>query len=232
MAPRGRPPKLRTSRMDAAIDAMKPLGFAEEVVKAKMHELLEEYEGHYLFIEMDAYKVLLDSLIDQEVALDETSNSNSTTFMRKAIVEDKEVKDDHAIVPADGFIDIPVYPSTTHAALPPPPPPPLPLPPLPPGPPPSPPPPPPPLPVLDALPPPETVQPRRRKPCYGWIDDDDDEEVQFVILPSSLDGQISPPRSPLTQPETPHQYAHPEFTSGRKNRLNRRSRWDLRPEDM
>ncbi|KAI3705071.1 hypothetical protein L1987_75303 [Smallanthus sonchifolius] len=185
MAPRGRPPKVssslcfheflaslideyslkssRTSRMDAAIDAMKPLGFAEEVVKAKMRELLEEYEGHYLFIEMDAYKVLLDSLIDQEVAPEETSNST-------------EVKDDHAIVPADGFIDILVSPSTTHAALPPPPP--LPLPPLPPGPPPSPPPP----PVLDTLPPPETVQPPRRKPCYGWIDDDDEEASGNMVI--------------------------------------------------
>ncbi|KAD5962080.1 hypothetical protein R6Q59_014400 [Mikania micrantha] len=209
MAPRGRPSKARTSRMDAAIDAMKPYGFAEEVVMAKMRELLKEYEGQYMFIELDAYSVLLESLIsDQENHQNqlqvETSNS-------KGIVQG-------AIVPAYGdFIDIPVCSSTTHTVPPPPPPA------LPPPPPPLPPPPP----------------PRKQKPCHGWIcdddDDDDDENLRLLTIPSSLNGQISPPISPpaqpVAQPEKSCQPAETEVSSGRKNRPKRRSMWDLRPDD-
>ncbi|KAF5800092.1 putative histone-lysine N-methyltransferase [Helianthus annuus] len=240
MAPRrrGRPPKPRDSRMDAAIDAMKPFGFTEELVTAKMRQLLKEYEGEYMFIEADAYSVLLECLISnpniehnhqqiqQEVVTGETSNS--------VIVESKEVKDDHAIVVTNEFVDIPVCSSATHTVLPPPPSSPPPLPPPPPS---SPPPPvsdvvlpPPPYFLPEGFPPRENVQPRRRKPCYGWIcdDGDDDEEVRFIILPSSFNRQISPPKSPPAEPEKPQ-----EVTGGRTNRLRgRRSRWDLRPEDM
>lgn len=34
---------------------------------------------------------------------------------------------------------------------------------------------------------------RKQKPCYGWIADDD-EEPQFIRLPSSADRKISPPK--------------------------------------
>ncbi|MFS7958125.1 hypothetical protein Hanom_Chr07g00674461 [Helianthus anomalus] len=139
--------------------------------------------------------------------------------MLKVIVEGKEVKDDHALAVTYGFVDVPMCSSTTHIVHPPPPPPSL----LP-----S-----PPAPILDvALPPPphvlhatlsltENVQPRRRKPCHGWICDDyDDEEIQFIILPAVIIyRQISPPKSPPPEPETPpHQQTQPELSSGRKNR--------------
>ncbi|KAL7611618.1 hypothetical protein Lser_V15G08916 [Lactuca serriola] len=245
MAPRGRTTKSRTSRMDAAIDAMAPFGFTKEVVIAKMRQLLKEYGGQdgYGFIELDAYCVLLEALLadqdKQNQEQGETSNPNEIVEAEKA-----------------GFIDIPICPSTPLTVLPPPslrplvasltplppvvetvltlpplphvmdailpPPPPLPpvvetvlkLPPVPPA-------------MDDMLPsPPENGQPRRRKPCHGWISDVD-EEWHFITLPSSFNRSISPPVTPPT--------THPgqsELTSGRKFRPKRQSRWDLMPEDM
>ncbi|KAH6802308.1 hypothetical protein C2S51_033754 [Perilla frutescens var. frutescens] len=53
--------------MDAAVDAMLPMGFSEEKVKKHVKELLKEYGGDeaWPFIEDTAYKVLLDSLLTE-----------------------------------------------------------------------------------------------------------------------------------------------------------------------
>ncbi|KAI3519832.1 hypothetical protein L1887_09048 [Cichorium endivia] len=218
MAPRGRHTKSRTSRMDAAIDAMAPFGFTEEVVIAKMRQLLKEYGGQdgYGFIELDAYCVLLDALLaDQDKQTQEQVKHGETSKANEIIEAEKA-----------GFIDIPICSSTPLTIPPPPQPlvaclPPLPpvmeaaLP-LPPAP-----------PVTNAVlpPPPESAQPQRRKPCHGWLSDVD-EKWHFITLPSSFDRSISPPVTPPTQP------VELELTSGRKNRPKRRSRWDLMPEDM
>ncbi|KAI3748809.1 hypothetical protein L6452_12164 [Arctium lappa] len=218
--------KSRTSRMDAAIDAMAPFGFTEEVVVAKMRQLLKEYGGQngYVFIELDAYSVLLEALLaDQEKGNCERKNQEQIAYGETSkaseMVEGEKVEAGHAISPAAGFIDIPVCSSSPLSVPPPPPPPPeppildavLPLPPL------------PPPPVTDAaLRPPENAQPRRRKPCHGWISDDN-EEWHFIRLQSSINQTISLPETPPTQPG---------LTGARKNRSKRRSRWDLMPEDM
>ncbi|KVI09894.1 WIYLD domain-containing protein [Cynara cardunculus var. scolymus] len=211
--------------MDAAIDAMAPFGFTEEVVVAKMRELLKEYGGQngYGFIELDAYTVLLEALLaDQEKGNCEGQNQEQIPYGKTSkaneLVEGEKVEGEegHEISPADISVC-----SSSRLTIPPPPQPQpqppildavLPLPPLPPSP-----------PVTDAaLPPPENAQPRRRKPCHGWISDDN-EEWHLIRLPSSINQAISLPETPPTQPG---------LTGARKNRTRRRSRWDLRPEDM
>nr|XP_043634958.1 inverted formin-2-like [Erigeron canadensis] len=260
MAPRGRPRK-RDSRMSAAVDAMAPFGFSEKVVVDKMKELLKVYSGEYMFIESDAYSVLLEALIaDQgnenhhEQKQKEIAQGKASTKMNE-IIESKSEKEGLVISPPTGFVDIQVCSSTPVPALPPPlspkplvapiPPSPLPLPvldavlPLPPPPlPPSLPlPPPPPPPVMTAtFPTSETTQPRRRKPYHGWIgrDDDDDDDGKddwkFINLQSSFGHLISPPRTPPESPLT--QEALPKFISWSKNSRKRRSRWDVKPEDL
>ncbi|GJR31251.1 RNA-binding protein 12-like protein [Tanacetum coccineum] len=280
----------RTTRMAAAIDAMKPVGFTPDVVTAKMKELLKEYEGEYFFIEQDAYKVLLDALIDDQqnenhheqnqvqVVDEEAANVNEIT-------EGEREEKDQAIEPVTSFIDIPVCPSTPLPILPPsspkpltdciptptptptppspqllvdsisPPPPPPVLdeflllqPPPPSSPPPSPPPPPssppppsppPPPPVLDASqplwlppppplppslikastlpPPPLNAQPRKRNPSHGCFTDHAEDDVyqewKFINVPPWFNKPISPLVTPSTRPV-------------------RRTRWDVKPEEI
>ncbi|KAH9604940.1 hypothetical protein KSS87_018615 [Heliosperma pusillum] len=65
MAPRRRPKKVGLMRMDAAIDALKPMGYSSEFVRCKVKELLTVYgdEG-WTFIEDGAYKLLIDYILD------------------------------------------------------------------------------------------------------------------------------------------------------------------------
>ncbi|CAH9060409.1 unnamed protein product [Cuscuta epithymum] len=64
MAPRGRPRK-RSTRMYAAIDAMRNLGFDEEVVVQTVKQLLGIYGGEdgWPFIEEYGYKELIDAIL-------------------------------------------------------------------------------------------------------------------------------------------------------------------------
>ncbi|XP_059666417.1 uncharacterized protein LOC132312173 [Cornus florida] len=68
MAPRGRPRKRRLTRMDAAIDAMNQLGFPKDLVRKTAKGLLKEYGGDdgWAFIEGDAYKLLIETILDQQ----------------------------------------------------------------------------------------------------------------------------------------------------------------------
>lgn len=68
MAPRGRPRKVGLRRMDAAIDAMRPLGFSKELVKRTVSNLLEVYEGDagWVFIEEASYKLLIDTILEEQ----------------------------------------------------------------------------------------------------------------------------------------------------------------------
>ncbi|KAI8564192.1 hypothetical protein RHMOL_Rhmol03G0163200 [Rhododendron molle] len=84
MAPRARPRK-RLTRMDAAIDAMTPLGFPEQLVRRIVKGLLEVYGGDvgWPFIEADAYKILIDTILDQpeegDVGEERNENENLLT---------------------------------------------------------------------------------------------------------------------------------------------------------
>ncbi|MCE3050503.1 hypothetical protein HAX54_047389 [Datura stramonium] len=64
MAPRGRTKK-RLTRMDAAVDAMAPLGFDKRLVKITVKKLLKEYGGDELwpFIEEYSYKELIEAIL-------------------------------------------------------------------------------------------------------------------------------------------------------------------------
>ncbi|KAL5799596.1 hypothetical protein ACOSQ4_032480 [Xanthoceras sorbifolium] len=61
-----RPKKKNNTRTDAALDAMRPYGFADDLILRHLKQLLEVYgEDHWFFIEENAYKVLLDSILEQ-----------------------------------------------------------------------------------------------------------------------------------------------------------------------
>ncbi|KAA8539619.1 hypothetical protein F0562_026311 [Nyssa sinensis] len=68
MAPRGRYRKPRITRMDAAIDAMIPFGFSEEIVRRTVKDLLKEYGGDegWPFLEGDAYNLLIETILDEQ----------------------------------------------------------------------------------------------------------------------------------------------------------------------
>ncbi|XP_042026753.1 uncharacterized protein LOC121773897 [Salvia splendens] len=82
--PRGRPRSIkRLTRMDAAVDAMLPLGFSEAMVKKRVKKLLKEYGGDegWPFIEESAYSVLIESILenmndDEQTQLEEKDAQN------------------------------------------------------------------------------------------------------------------------------------------------------------
>ncbi|KAJ7978068.1 WIYLD domain-containing protein [Quillaja saponaria] len=65
MAPRGRTRKRGQTRMDAALDAMRPYGFPDNLVKETVRELLNVYGGNdnWVFIEEDAYRLLIETIL-------------------------------------------------------------------------------------------------------------------------------------------------------------------------
>ncbi|XP_061343582.1 uncharacterized protein LOC133289611 [Gastrolobium bilobum] len=77
MAPRRRQHKKNNmagnSRMDAALDAMRPFGFDERLVQETVGELLEVYEGTqgWIFIEEASYKLLIETLLGKQSSGDE-----------------------------------------------------------------------------------------------------------------------------------------------------------------
>ncbi|GAU36653.1 hypothetical protein TSUD_213070 [Trifolium subterraneum] len=56
------------TRMDAALDAMRQLGFEENLVRKTVEELLDVYEGiqGWPFIEEGSYKLLIETLLCAE----------------------------------------------------------------------------------------------------------------------------------------------------------------------
>ncbi|CAO2814206.1 unnamed protein product [Amaranthus hypochondriacus] len=66
MAPSGRRHKPGLRRMDAAIEALTPMGFTPNQIKRRVNTLLKLYDGGWVFIEDSAYKVLIDSLLEDE----------------------------------------------------------------------------------------------------------------------------------------------------------------------
>nr|GEW47294.1 hypothetical protein [Tanacetum cinerariifolium] len=83
-----------------------------------------EYEGEYFFIEQDAYKVLLDALIDDQQNENQHEQNQVQVVDEEAanvneITEGEKEEKDQAIVPVTNFIDVPVSPSTPLPSLPP-----------------------------------------------------------------------------------------------------------------
>ncbi|KAG4919790.1 hypothetical protein AAZX31_20G215500 [Glycine max] len=67
MAPKRRPKK-GESRMDAALDAMKPYGFPNRLVRTTVNSLLKVYGGNggWFFIEESAYSLLIETLLEKQ----------------------------------------------------------------------------------------------------------------------------------------------------------------------
>ncbi|CAA7046226.1 unnamed protein product [Microthlaspi erraticum] len=68
MAPRGRKRKPGVMRVDAARDAMRPLGFSERVIDDTIKDLLQVYGGEdaWQLIEDGGYSVLLESCLAKQ----------------------------------------------------------------------------------------------------------------------------------------------------------------------
>lgn len=209
MAPRARPRK-RLTRMDAAIDAMTPLGFPEQLVRRTVKGLLEVYGGDvgWPFIEADAYKILIDTILDQpeegDVGEERNENENLLTVgeerngdeellqVGQETHEDENLLTNRALGderpgcsivaddPGPSTLSLPPLSSEVLDFIP--------------------------TPRLDFIPTPPPASGltrRRRRPCYGWISSDEsgDEPDDFIML-------------------TP---------APRLKRRNLISRWDLRP---
>ncbi|XP_019255995.1 PREDICTED: uncharacterized protein LOC109234448 isoform X2 [Nicotiana attenuata] len=67
MPPRGKRPKLGLRRMDASLDALARLGFSRHIVQKSIKDLLKVYgdEG-WIFIEEAAYKLLIETILDTQ----------------------------------------------------------------------------------------------------------------------------------------------------------------------
>ncbi|KAK1572004.1 hypothetical protein Q3G72_025942 [Acer saccharum] len=58
--------KQKNTRTDAALDAMRLYGFPDDLIRTHLKQLLKVYgQDHWFFIEENAYKVLLDSILEQ-----------------------------------------------------------------------------------------------------------------------------------------------------------------------
>ncbi|CAK7325838.1 unnamed protein product [Dovyalis caffra] len=84
-------------RIHAALDAVRPLGFPEPLVRRIVRNLLKEYGGDegWAFIEEGCYKVLIDTLLD-EVEKSERENSEpglSTDNGPKLLIENRPAED-------------------------------------------------------------------------------------------------------------------------------------------
>ncbi|KAH7855090.1 hypothetical protein Vadar_021145 [Vaccinium darrowii] len=110
MAPRGRPRK-RLTRMDAAVDAMIPLGFSEKLVSAKIKRLLKEYGGDdgWPFIEADAYKLLIDTILDDQEDADagEERNEEEVPLLNGTLGDERPGDSSAVNVPGPSMLSLP-----------------------------------------------------------------------------------------------------------------------------
>ncbi|KAF9599229.1 hypothetical protein IFM89_036355 [Coptis chinensis] len=66
MAPRGRPRKAGNMRIDAAIAKVSCLGYETPLIRRTVNKLLKVYDGEWVFIEDDNYKVVVETLLDDQ----------------------------------------------------------------------------------------------------------------------------------------------------------------------
>ncbi|CAK9135769.1 unnamed protein product [Ilex paraguariensis] len=120
MAPRRRHRKPRLSRMDAAIDAMAPLGFPQELVIKRVKDLLKVYGGDegWPFIEADAYKVLLDAIFEEEEGNDEDKCREDGSLFKDDSLHDERTGDQATSVTAgpSGAVVEPIFSEVVNTA--------------------------------------------------------------------------------------------------------------------
>ncbi|KAK1377942.1 WIYLD domain-containing protein [Heracleum sosnowskyi] len=232
---RGRPKKARETRMDAAVDAMKEMGFEEKLIKSTVKELLKVYGGSeaWPLIEDGHYNQLFEMLLEKnkekqggveqitskngeggsqldqpEQALvleqnpDATPEGNSEPLNDAeppfSDVTDNASGNDNIGMEEFGGADVlvagmeesggadvnldvhamnPNGDLDVNSILP--------------------------LAVLPPRPPVGTIPNPRRKPCYGWVSDEDEESDDIVYVPARL-------------PQQPR----------------RKTRWDIAPDEI
>ncbi|KAL2466527.1 Uncharacterized protein Adt_42378 [Abeliophyllum distichum] len=249
MAPRGRARKRRLTRMDAAIDAMTPFGFSEKLVRKLARELLKEYGGDegWFFLEQDSYEVLREALLrdveenDQEKkAQDENHMENESKDETPAgastdSLQDTEIPDHSPVdavgsasavpltcaegvgissgIPAGqetgkGWKDIGLDKKSTHkesdvhecdprtgkSSIP----------------------------SSPLMIPSPTPIPRRRGPCYGWLESDEEDDPNDIIY---LQVQLE------STPKVLRPDISVNFSIGTNSNAKRKSRWDEKPDD-
>ncbi|XP_022765025.1 uncharacterized protein LOC111310134 [Durio zibethinus] len=93
MAPRRKTPKVGFRRIDAAFDALRPMGFPDYVVRKTIRNLLKVYGGDdgWRFIEEYSYQLVIDTILqeqantEQENLKEKCSKKRSNTRMDAAI---------------------------------------------------------------------------------------------------------------------------------------------------
>uniref|UniRef100_A0A1J3DIS9 WIYLD domain-containing protein n=1 Tax=Noccaea caerulescens TaxID=107243 RepID=A0A1J3DIS9_NOCCA len=93
MAPRGRRRRPGLMRVDAARDAMRPLGFSERVIDDTIKDLLQVYGGEdaWQLIEDGGYSVLLDSCLAKQ----NEQTKPVADEQQEEIAQEEEMEEDH-----------------------------------------------------------------------------------------------------------------------------------------
>ncbi|KAG2664793.1 hypothetical protein I3760_16G100900 [Carya illinoinensis] len=223
MAPRRRK-KRGNTRLDAALDAMRPYGFSEKLVQETVGELLNVYGGDdgWVFIEEVSYILLVETILEklkahaQEgagssqgkvgVAVDTEAPAvgptNGVTCPKSEAVEAVS-QTNQATWQTNEALDTA---SVTHESQ-----------------------------GMHCLPPPVTIQSklpmdglpmRSRRPYHGWISNDDDEELVH-LKPAPLQQSLAKMLTPV-----PSQESLVKFLDTLGRRSKRKTRWDVRPQDV
>ncbi|KAI4306806.1 hypothetical protein L6164_030052 [Bauhinia variegata] len=231
----GTNPTVGLRRLDAALDAMRPYEFPEQLVRETIDQLLEVYGGKegWPFIEEASYSVLLEVILEKQnnsaeeekkedllqgnatkEGIPETS-SNATTFTTTTTISEasssNRVPQDALLPTSDGLNTNDVQDSASLGAQ---------------------------dstmgaeigghvlTPVDNAIESCENPPMSKRKSCHGWIGDDDDHEHDLIHLPSApLPKEL---KMLLNQIKSSSKAA-----IHKDGKRRRKSRWDENPEGM
>ncbi|XP_024986230.1 uncharacterized protein LOC112521545 isoform X2 [Cynara cardunculus var. scolymus] len=166
--------KMGLTRMDAALDQMSTFGFSRQLVRKTVRDLLKLYgDDGWILIEEDGYKVLIDVLLDEQETeqtrnlLKDASSEIENTGNELVTVESNEVAAEDASFNGNNNASLTNYTDEVNLQCSKDPP------------------------VSElasiAANTPVNVSVGRRKPCYGWISDDDcDEETKFIALTPAI----------------------------------------------
>ncbi|GAA0157033.1 hypothetical protein LIER_38390 [Lithospermum erythrorhizon] len=142
-------------RMDAALDHMRPLGFSNQDIRAAVKDLLKVYgDDGWVFLEEGAYKILLDTLLeraegDENEIQNENENGEVAEDHINLVLRDGEVQgepqDENSSLLNEDAPQVPVEPSSFDSFA-----------------------------LNTIVPVNQETRGKKRAPCYGLIDVDDD----------------------------------------------------------
>lgn len=194
------------TRVDAALDAMSPYGFSEELVEEKVRELLNVYGGDvgWIFIEEFSYSLLLDYILAQQEGDSSAASAiGPQSGVRLPLCTNSKVVDAvsqtiQALDPASQINkDLDTALITQQAAN-----------------------------SGGGGETPHMTHNQRRKPYNGWISNDDVDDVVH-LTPAPLQESLQKMLTPAALQESFDKLFN-GMNSGRK----RKTGWDVRPQDM